>query len=128
LMFGLNMLINFILGPNAPLVWAMYADTADYAEWRTGRRATGLVFSSATFAQKAGGAVGGWLTGMLLTWFGYVANADQTPESLFGILLLMSVIPGILGILAAFAVLFYRLDDRFMKQVEHDLQKRRQEA
>ncbi|MFC1569153.1 MFS transporter, partial [bacterium] len=45
----------------APLLWAMYADTADYSEWKNGRRATGLIFSAATFAQKFGIALGGGL-------------------------------------------------------------------
>ena len=35
----------------------MYADTADYNEWRTGRRATGMTFAAATFSQKLGTAV-----------------------------------------------------------------------
>jgi len=33
-------------GPISTLLWVMYADTADYSEWKTGRRATGLVFSA----------------------------------------------------------------------------------
>jgi GPH family glycoside/pentoside/hexuronide:cation symporter len=126
--FALNLLINFILGPNAPLVWAMYADTADYSEWKTGRRATGLVFSAATFAQKAGGAVGGWLTGMLLAYFGYQANVAQSAESQTGILLLMSVVPGVLCIVAAVAVYFYKLDDTSMKAIERELDARRRDA
>ena len=35
----------------------MYADTADYGEWKSGRRTTGLVFSALLFAQKLGLAV-----------------------------------------------------------------------
>jgi GPH family glycoside/pentoside/hexuronide:cation symporter len=34
----------------------MYADTADYNEWRTGRRATAMTFAAATFSQKLGTA------------------------------------------------------------------------
>ncbi len=49
----------------------MYADTADYGEWKNGRRATGLVFSAATFAQKMGWAVGGALAGYLLEVGGF---------------------------------------------------------
>jgi GPH family glycoside/pentoside/hexuronide:cation symporter len=30
----------------------MYADTADYNEWRTGRRATAMTFAAATFSQS----------------------------------------------------------------------------
>jgi glycoside/pentoside/hexuronide:cation symporter, GPH family len=43
------------------LLWAMYADTADYAEWKKGRRATGLIFSASTMSQKFGWAFGAFL-------------------------------------------------------------------
>ena len=44
LMYVLNVLGAFISGPSPVLLWAMYADVADYSEWKTQRRATGLVF------------------------------------------------------------------------------------
>ena len=57
-MFALQILTGLVLGPKSPLAWAMYADTADYNEWRTGRRATALTFAAATFSQKLGTAAG----------------------------------------------------------------------
>ena len=38
----------FIAGPLAPLVFAMNADCADYGEWRSGRRTTGLMYSDSS--------------------------------------------------------------------------------
>ena len=32
-----------------------YADSADFGEWRHGRRATAMTFAAATFSQKLGG-------------------------------------------------------------------------
>jgi GPH family glycoside/pentoside/hexuronide:cation symporter len=125
---GLNLVIAFVQGPNAPLIWAMYADTADYGEWKTGRRTTGLVFAAATMAQKGGGAAAGMISGLLLTTFGYVANATQTPRALEGIVLMMTVIPGALCLLAAATMLFYRLDEARMKTIEADLARRRAAA
>ncbi len=122
---GFNALITFVQGPNSPLIWAMYADTADYGEWRHGRRNTGLIFAAAVMAQKGGGAVAGMLNGALLTVFGYVANVEQSARSLTGIRLCMSLIPGVLCILAAAITRLYSLDDRTMKQIERDLQARR---
>ena len=46
LMFLMQILYALTSGPLSVLLWAMYADTADYAEWKNGRRATGLVFSA----------------------------------------------------------------------------------
>ncbi|MFY9854575.1 MAG: glycoside-pentoside-hexuronide (GPH):cation symporter, partial [Terracidiphilus sp.] len=45
LVFALQIVSSFIIAFNSPLVWAMFADTADHAEWRTGRRNTGLIFA-----------------------------------------------------------------------------------
>src|SRR6185436_15194773 len=125
LIFGLNILAGFVMGPQAPLVWAMYADTADYSEWKTGRRATGLVFAAATFALKLGSAFAGWTTGQLLTHYGYAAGEVQTVQSLRGILVLMSVVPGALGLFAAATAGFYRLGDAKMQEIESDLFARR---
>lgn len=125
LMFALHILISFVLGPTSPLVWAMYADSADYSEWKTGRRATGLVFSAATFAQKFGWTVGGAMAGWLLAYFGYKANVEQTPETLGGIRLMMSFIPASVSIFGAVFVLFYRLDESLMKKIEKELTERK---
>jgi len=43
-MFTLNILISLALGPKSPITWSMYADAADYNEWRTGNRATAALF------------------------------------------------------------------------------------
>jgi GPH family glycoside/pentoside/hexuronide:cation symporter len=91
---ALNVVIALVQAPNSPLVWAMYADTADYGEWKFGRRNTGLTFAAAIMAQKGGGAVAGVVNGALLAGFGYVANAQQSADSLLGIRITMSLIPG----------------------------------
>ncbi|BDU71876.1 MFS transporter [Mesoterricola silvestris] len=126
--FALQILSSFVIGFNSPLLWAMFADTADDAEWRSGRRNTGLVFASAIFGTKIGLAVGAWITGILLTWFGYVANVDQTARSLVGIRLSMSLFPGALLILSALLMKLYPLDDRMMVRIEKDLKDRKSQA
>ena len=44
LIFTLNFLNGISAGIVLPLVWSMYADIADYSEWKNDRRATGLLF------------------------------------------------------------------------------------
>lgn len=121
----ISAIVGFLNGPGVPILWAMYADTADYAEWKFGRRATGIVFSAATFGQKFGWGIGGAITGWLLTIFNYVPNADQSPEALFGIKLMLSIIPGILMILSVGLLFFYDLSESFMEKVQADLAERR---
>ena len=106
----------------------MYADTADYSEWKNKRRATGLVFSAATFAQKFGIAIGGGMAGWLLALFGFVANTQQGPDTLNGIRLMMSFIPAVGSLVATIAAFFYELDDETMKNIELELQTRKSEV
>ena len=93
LMYALQIAMGFVLGPKSPLAFSMYADTADYNEYRTGRRATGMTFAAATFSQKLGTAVAVAVIGSIFTALGYVPNAAQTTGSQAGIVRLMSIIP-----------------------------------
>ena len=126
-MFALQIVSSFVIGFNSPLVFAMFADAADDAEWRTGRRNTGLVFASAIFSTKLGVAIGGWMFGLILAYFGYVANVAQTARSLHGIILSMSWIPCVLMLLATALMKFYPLDEELMVKIEADLKARRGE-
>jgi GPH family glycoside/pentoside/hexuronide:cation symporter len=126
--FALNLAIGFVLGPKSPLAFSMYADTADYNEWRTGRRATAMTFAAATFSQKLGGAIASALIGWLLAAIGYVANEQQSTGSQTGIVLLVSVIPGVIALLAAFVMRYYSLDNQQLAKIQFDLQQRKAEA
>jgi Na+/melibiose symporter-like transporter len=126
LVFAVHIVISFVMAPQAPLLWAMYADTVDYSEWKFGRRATGLVFSAATFSQKFGMALGGGLAGWLLARFDFQPNITQSAETLTGIKLMMSYIPVTGSVIAAIAALFYELDDRTMERIEKELAERKE--
>ena len=107
--------------PAVPLLWTMIADSADYSEWKSGRRATGLYFSAATFAQKAGWGIGAAIAGWVLYIFNYVPDAIQTPKALTGIKLLISVIPGILYMSCALFMIFYNIDSKTTDLMKKDL-------
>ena len=124
LMVAINCVGTLLIGPTPALVWAMYTDCADYGEWKTGRRTTGLVFSSLLFAQKLGLAVGAGLAGVILGWFGFVANELQTDSALAGIRFLFSVLPAVLALLGAAAIFFYRIDSNTIRRFEKDLAER----
>jgi GPH family glycoside/pentoside/hexuronide:cation symporter len=127
--YALNILGKMAYAPAVPLLWTMIADAADYAEWTTGRRATGLFFSAATFAQKGGWGIGGALAGWLLAAYGYVEQAaEQTALALTGIKLLVSVFPGLLYMSCALALVFYGLDDATCETMKRELEERRGEA
>jgi GPH family glycoside/pentoside/hexuronide:cation symporter len=125
LIFGVNLLGSITGGPLSALLWAMYADTADYAEWKRGRRATGLVFSASIFSQKCGWALGAWAALALLSSVGFKANIIQTPATLHGLVMLVSIFPAIVGVVSIAIVLFYPLNESKMEQIGAELKARR---
>lgn len=122
-----NILAKFTYAPAVPLLWTMLADTADYSEWKFGRRATGLVFSAATFAQKAGWGIGGALAGWMLAIFQFIPNTDQSATALNGIKLMISVFPGVLYMSCAILLWFYAIDHKTCLLMQEELEKRREE-
>jgi GPH family glycoside/pentoside/hexuronide:cation symporter len=111
------------------LLWVLYADTADYSEWKTGRRATGLVFSASIMSNKIGWAVGSMIAGLILAGTGYVANQAQSLGVQSGIRAMMSVIPAGIGVIALLVLaFFYKLDDKMMATVKTELDERRRVA
>lgn len=127
LLYIFNILAKFAYAPAVPLLWTMLADTADYSEWKNGRRATGLIFSAATFAQKAGWGIGGALAGWILALFQFIPNEIQPDESIMGIKLLVSVIPGILYMSCAVLLFFYTIDHKTVTLMQLELEQKRKE-
>jgi len=128
LMVAVNCLASLVIGPTLALVWSMYADCADYGEWKTRRRTTALVFSTLQFAQKMGLAVGAGLAGIILSLFGFVANEVQTGTSIAGIRFMFSILPALLAAMGAVAIFFYRINSATISQVERDLAERHSAA
>jgi GPH family glycoside/pentoside/hexuronide:cation symporter len=125
MIFTFNILAKMAYAPAVPLLWTMLGDSADYSEWKDGRRATGLVFSAATFAQKAGWGIGGALAGWLLALFHFEANVEQTQTALNGIKLMISVFPGILYMSCAILLIFYNIDQPTCIKMQQELDQRR---
>jgi len=125
-MFVTEMLRQFAYGFTIPLLWAMMADVADYSEWKTGRRATAIVFAAIVFALKAGLGFGGAITGYVLSLYGYVPNVAQSASALDGIRLTMGAFPAITFAMCAGCLFFYAIDKRTEIQMTSELAVRRQ--
>jgi sugar (Glycoside-Pentoside-Hexuronide) transporter len=114
-------------GPTIPLLWAMFADVVDYSEWRTGRRATGVIYATLFFALKAGLSLGGAIAGWLLAGYGYRANVEQTPLALLGIRLTVSVYPAILLAIVVACLMFYKIGKQLNIRIADELAERRKQ-
>lgn len=118
-------LISICAGSIFPLLWSMYADCADFSEWKTGNRATGLIFSSSSMSQKFGWTIGGALTGWLLAYFGFHANVVQSTEAQTGIRMMLSFLPAIGTVLSIVFISFYPLSEKKMKEIGIELDLKR---
>ena len=106
-------LISIFAGYVLPLLWSMFADIVDHQELITGRRATGLIFSSSSMSQKLGWAFGSALSGWILAVFHYVPNAvEQSSETIFGEQIMISLMPAACCVLAFIGMMFYPLSDK----------------
>ena len=126
--FVMGFFIQFFNGITTPILWSMVADTADDAEWRSGRRMVGLTTSSIAFAQKFGLGVGGAIAGMLLAAIGYQANIQQTPEVVHGLTVIMSWIPAFSKLLVVVILYFYPLGQHQLDSIQVALRKARMSA
>jgi glycoside/pentoside/hexuronide:cation symporter, GPH family len=128
---GATFLLEFLraisFAPTIPLLWAMFADVADYAEWKTGRRTTGVVYSTIIFALKVGLSLGAFFSGRILEAYGYVANVAQTPKALLGIRLTISIYPALFFFIVVICMFFYKIGKKLNIQIQDELAERRKQ-
>jgi GPH family glycoside/pentoside/hexuronide:cation symporter len=122
-------MISIFAGYVLPLLWSMFADIVDHQELITGRRATGLIFSSSSMSQKLGWAFGSAMSGWILAVFHYVPNAvQQSQETIFGEHIMISFMPALCCVLAFVGMLFYPLSDKKVRENSEQLALKRNMA
>ena len=125
--FILDWLRALTYAPTIPLIWAMFADVVDYAEWKTGRRTTGVIYATIIFGLKTGLSLGGFLAGWLLSAYGYQANVAQTAEALYGIRMTVSIYPAIFFGIVIVSLFFYSISKKMNIQIQDELADRRKQ-
>jgi len=124
-MIALTFIGSIVYAPTIPLLWAMYADVADYSEWKTGRRATGTIFATIGFALKLGLALGSFILLKLLALYDYQANAAQGPKALEGIRMCSTIYPAVLFAICTVLLIAYKINKRMTIQIADELAERR---
>ena len=103
----------------------MKADPVDYGEWKTGIQATGTLSAINGFLGKVAQAAAGGISGLLLSWGAYDADAvHQTANALTAIKMMYIYIPALLIICSIITMSFYHLDKEF-PQIQKELEERR---
>jgi GPH family glycoside/pentoside/hexuronide:cation symporter len=123
---AMTVLIAVFYAPTIPLLWAMFADVADYSEWKTGRRATGMVFATIGFALKAGLSLGGAAFLYLMPkWYQYESANPTTPNALEGMRMFSSIFLAILFGICTILLAIYKINKKMTIQMAGDLAERR---
>ncbi|WP_347331634.1 MFS transporter [Marinimicrobium locisalis] len=120
LAFVLYFLISFVVDLHAPVFWSAIAESVDYGQAKTGKRVSGLAFGGISFFQKAGMGAAGFIVGLLLTYFNYEANVEQSPFTLTGIALMLSVIPGVFHAIMGGLMFKYKITDKYYEEMKRD--------
>jgi len=128
-MVALTVIGSIVYAPTIPLVWAIFADVADYSEWQTGRRFTGMVFATIGFALKAGLALGSagflWVMAGL---FNYDTRLADAPGAVAGFHFCSSLAVSVLFAICTVLLAIYQLDKRFTIQIATELEERRRKV
>jgi GPH family glycoside/pentoside/hexuronide:cation symporter len=128
-LLAFQFIISLFAGYVLPLLWSMFADIVDHQELITGRRATGLIFSSSSMSQKLGWALGSAMSGWILAIYKYAPAAlVQSSETLFGEHIMISLMPAVCAVLAFVGMMFYPLSDKKVKEISEQLNIRRNSA
>jgi len=128
-MLWLHMLGAVFYAPTIAVMWAMYADAADYSEWQTGRRFTGMVFATIGFSLKSGLALGSacflWV---LAGFFGYDTQQPGAPEAIAGYRFMSSFGVGALFAACTLCMLANKLNKQTTLRMADELAQRRVKA
>jgi Na+/melibiose symporter-like transporter len=127
-MIALTTVSAICYAPTIPLIWAIYADVADYCEWKSGRRCTGMAFASIGFALKAGLALGS--ASFLWTMTGFFRYNTQLPDEPLttqGFRFCSGIVVGLLFGLCTALLSAYKLNKRVTLQMTGELAERRRQ-
>lgn len=106
-------------------IYAIVPDCVEYGEWKTGLRNDGFQYAFVSLGNKIGMAIGTALLAALLGKYGYVANQVQNPAVLSIMRHSFTTIPGVLWIVTAIVLFFYRLNKKRYNEIVEDLKKNR---
>lgn len=106
-------------------IYAVIPDCVEYGEWKTGLRNDGFQYAFISLGNKVGMAIGTSLLAAILELCGYVANQQQNPAVLSVIRHAFTTVPGILWIVTAGMLLFYRLNKKTYHKIVTEIQERK---
>lgn len=121
LAFILYFILSFVVDLHAPVFWSIISEAIDYGTVKTGKRVSGLAYGGISFSQKAGMGLAGYIVAMLLAYFNYVPNQEQTAYTLMGIALMLSIIPGVFHTIMGLLMFKYKINNEKYETIKNEL-------
>ncbi|UKM66518.1 MFS transporter [Flavobacteriaceae bacterium GSB9] len=119
LAYVLYFILSFVVDLHAPVFWSAIAEAVDYGHAKSGKRVSGLSFGGISFAQKLGMGLAGAAVGYLLDFFEYVPKAaTQSEYALWGIALMLTVIPGLFHVIMGSLMFRYKITDEYYEKIK----------
>lgn len=122
---GVMAVLFFLYGMTAPILSVMIADTIEYAEYKTGKRAEALIFSGQTFAGKLSVALAGTLSGLILAFIHYNPELKvQTNQTLKAFFIIIVLLPCVGSIARLLLLSFYKYREKHHEIILNRLSRR----
>ena len=119
--YALSGITQFFFSGFNTAIYAIIPDCVEYGEWKTGLRNDGFQYAFISLGNKIGMAIGTALLAGLLGKYGYVANQTQNEAVLSIMKHAFTTIPGVLWIVTAVILFFYRLNKKRYNEIMEDL-------
>jgi GPH family glycoside/pentoside/hexuronide:cation symporter len=120
---------SIFYAPTIAVAWAMYADAADYSEWQTGRRFTGMVFATIGLSLKVGLALGSaaflWI---MAGFWDYDTKFSSATNAVAGYHATSSIVVGLLFLGGAISIAACKLNKNRTLEMAAELDARRAKA
>ena len=107
-------------------IYAIVPDCVEYGEWKTGLRNDGFQYAFISLGNKIGMAIGTSVLAVVLGGFSYMANQQQNTAVLAVMKHSFTTIPGVLWIVTAGVLYFYRLNRKAYHKIVQEIQERKE--
>ena len=122
--YAFSALTQFFFSGFNTAIYAIVPDCAEYGQWKTGLRNDGFQYAFISLGNKVGMALGTAILAGLLGKFGYVANQQQNESVILIMKHAFTTVPGVLWIVTAVVLFFYRLNKTNYNRIVEELKKR----
>ncbi|MDO5392242.1 MAG: MFS transporter [Eubacteriales bacterium] len=121
LFYAVSAITQFFFSGFNTAIYAIIPDCVEYGEWKTGLRNDGFQYAFVSLGNKVGMAIGTAFLAAMLGHYGYVANAQQNDAVIMVMKHSFTTIPGVLWIVTAIVLFFYRLNKKRYNEIVEEL-------